>query len=49
MNQNSRQARIRELIARNGECSVEELARQLGVSGMTVRRDLQTLAAWKAR
>jgi len=44
MNQNSRQARIRELIARHGECSVEELVEQLGVSGMTVRRDLQTLA-----
>ena len=44
MNQNSRQTRIRELIARSGECSVEELAEQLSVSGMTVRRDLQTLA-----
>ncbi len=44
MNQNSRQARIRELIARSGECSVDELAELLGVSGMTVRRDLQALA-----
>jgi DeoR/GlpR family transcriptional regulator of sugar metabolism len=44
MNQTSRQTYIRELVARRGECSVEELAEQLGVSGMTVRRDLQTLA-----
>jgi len=44
MHENPRQARIRELIARNGECSVEELAKQLNVSGMTVRRDLQALA-----
>ena len=44
MDQNSRQTRIRELIAHGGECSVEVLAQQLGVSGMTVRRDLQSLA-----
>jgi DeoR/GlpR family transcriptional regulator of sugar metabolism len=44
MNQRSRQARIRELVARNGECSVEELAQKLGVSGMTIRRDLHALA-----
>lgn len=44
MNQSSRQAYIRELVARRGECSVEQLAKDLGVSGMTVRRDLQTLA-----
>ncbi len=28
VHQNPRQARIRELIARNGECSVEELAKR---------------------
>ncbi len=44
MNRRSRQARIRELVARQSECSIEELARQLGVSGMTIRRDLQALA-----
>jgi DeoR/GlpR family transcriptional regulator of sugar metabolism len=44
MNQRSRQDRIRELVARHGECSVEELTQELGISGMTVRRDLQTLA-----
>ncbi|NOX56088.1 MAG: DeoR/GlpR transcriptional regulator [Planctomycetes bacterium] len=45
MIRSSRQARIRELIAQRGECSVEELAETLGVSTMTVRRDLQVLAA----
>ncbi len=45
MNRNLRKTRIRELIAQRGECSVEELAEQLGVSTMTVRRDLQALAA----
>ncbi len=44
MNQKTRQSRIYELVARKGECSVEELAEQLGVSGMTIRRDLQALA-----
>ncbi len=39
----SRQARIRDLVVRRGGCSVDELATQLGVSGMTVRRDLQSL------
>jgi DeoR/GlpR family transcriptional regulator of sugar metabolism len=44
MSQESRQKQICELIARRGECSIEELVEQFGVSGMTVRRDLQALA-----
>jgi len=44
MSQKARQDRICELIARHGECSIEDLVSQLDVSGMTVRRDLQTLA-----
>jgi len=43
MNQESRRALIRKLVASRGECSVEQLAVELGVSGMTVRRDLQAL------
>jgi DeoR/GlpR family transcriptional regulator of sugar metabolism len=43
MNQEARRAQIRKLIASHGECSVEQLANELGVSGMTVRRDLQML------
>jgi len=38
-----RQHRICQLIAERGECSVAELSRQLGVSGMTIRRDLDAL------
>jgi DeoR/GlpR family transcriptional regulator of sugar metabolism len=44
MSLTARQAHIRELIARHGEQSVGELAAALGVSGMTIRRDLQVLA-----
>lgn len=44
MDRQLRRTRIRSLVARCGECSVDELARELGVSGMTVRRDLQSLA-----
>jgi DeoR/GlpR family transcriptional regulator of sugar metabolism len=44
MSLTARQSHIRELIARHGEQSVAELAAALGVSGMTVRRDLQVLA-----
>jgi DeoR family transcriptional regulator, fructose operon transcriptional repressor len=44
MSQITRHERICEMLAARGECSVEELAEVLGVSGMTVRRDLQTLA-----
>jgi DeoR/GlpR family transcriptional regulator of sugar metabolism len=44
MYQQLRQGRIRSLVARRGECSVDELARELRVSSMTIRRDLQSLA-----
>jgi DeoR family transcriptional regulator of aga operon len=44
MSQETRQEQICRLIAERGECSVEELVRQLGVSGMTIRRDLAALA-----
>ncbi len=43
MNREARRAQIRKLVARQRECSVEQLAQALGVSGMTVRRDLQAL------
>src|SRR3972149_3045127 len=45
MSQETRQKQICELISRRGECSIEELVERLGVSGMTIRRDLQALAA----
>ncbi len=41
----ARHDRIAELLDSHGECSVDFLAKELGVSGMTVRRDLQALAA----
>jgi DeoR/GlpR family transcriptional regulator of sugar metabolism len=44
MTAHARQTRIAELLAARGECSVEFLAARLGVSGMTVRRDLQAMA-----
>jgi DeoR/GlpR family transcriptional regulator of sugar metabolism len=44
MNQVLRQRQMCELIAERGECSIEELMERFGVSGMTVRRDLQALA-----
>ena len=44
MSQQQRQQSICRLLALHGECSVEELTRRLGVSGMTVRRDLAALA-----
>jgi DeoR/GlpR family transcriptional regulator of sugar metabolism len=44
MNQVVRQKQMCELIAAQGECSIEQLMEQFGVSGMTVRRDLQSLA-----
>ena len=44
MNQVLRQKQMSELIAQRGECSIEELMERFGVSGMTVRRDLQSLA-----
>ncbi len=45
MSQQARRAQIRRLVASRGECSVGQLAHELGVSGMTVRRDLQVLCA----
>jgi DeoR/GlpR family transcriptional regulator of sugar metabolism len=44
MDRQLRRTRVRTLVARRGECSVDELARELRVSGMTIRRDLQSLA-----
>jgi DeoR/GlpR family transcriptional regulator of sugar metabolism len=44
MNQVVRQKQMCELIAQRGECSIEELMERFAVSGMTVRRDLQSLA-----
>jgi DeoR/GlpR family transcriptional regulator of sugar metabolism len=44
MGQKTRQDRICEWIARQGECSIDELVERLGVSGMTIRRDLSALA-----
>jgi DeoR/GlpR family transcriptional regulator of sugar metabolism len=44
MGQILRQKQMSELIAQRGQCSIEELAEQFDVSGMTIRRDLQILA-----
>jgi DeoR/GlpR family transcriptional regulator of sugar metabolism len=44
MSQETRQKQICQLVARRGECSIDELAEQFGVSRMTIRRDLQALA-----
>ncbi|MBM3855071.1 MAG: DeoR/GlpR transcriptional regulator, partial [Verrucomicrobia bacterium] len=41
----SRQARIRELLSRQPEVSVADLAQQFGASEMTIRRDLNALEA----
>src|SRR4051812_34180391 len=43
--QTARRQRIESLLQSEGACSVEYLARELGVSDMTVRRDLQSLAS----
>jgi DeoR family fructose operon transcriptional repressor len=40
----SRQNRILEMLQSTKECSIDQLAKNFGTSGMTVRRDLQTLA-----
>ena len=40
----ARQTQIEQLLRDKGECSVEILARQLAVSDMTIRRDLERLA-----
>lgn len=45
MSPHVRRHRIAELVARRGECSVVWLARRLGASDMTIRRDLRALAA----
>jgi len=42
--ENSRSRHIQTLLRRHGECSVGLLARQCGVSDMTIRRDLALLA-----
>jgi DeoR family fructose operon transcriptional repressor len=39
-----RQRKLADLIAESGECSIEQLARELGVSDMTIRRDLEVLS-----
>ena len=39
-----RRTQILELLDRQGECGIDELAERFGVSGMTIRRDLQELA-----
>jgi DeoR family transcriptional regulator of aga operon len=44
MSQETRQQQIRDQIARQGECAIEELVARFGVSAMTIRRDLQVLA-----
>ncbi|MCC7350171.1 MAG: DeoR/GlpR transcriptional regulator [Phycisphaerales bacterium] len=44
MNLNARQLQITELVHSDGELSVDRLAERFGVSGMTIRRDLQALA-----
>lgn len=40
----TRRTRIVDLLEREGERSVEQLSERFGVSGMTIRRDLQDLA-----
>lgn len=45
MTPHTRHSRIAGLLAARDECTVGFLARRLGVSGMTVRRDLQAMAA----
>ena len=42
--QPSRHRQIMDILRDRGTCSVEDLARQCGVSDMTIRRDLQRLA-----
>jgi DeoR/GlpR family transcriptional regulator of sugar metabolism len=39
-----RRDKICDLVSQRGECTVAELSEALGVSGMTIRRDLQYLA-----
>ena len=42
-----RQAMIVELIKENGSVQVDELAKELNVSSMTIRRDLMKLESCK--
>lgn len=44
MDKKTRQQRICQLLVAHGDLAVEEISSTLGVSGMTVRRDLQALA-----
>jgi DeoR family transcriptional regulator, fructose operon transcriptional repressor len=44
MMETTRHRQIQELLQARGGCSVEQLARELGVSAMTIRRDLQVLS-----
>lgn len=44
MSSTLRHQKLMEIIATHGECSIDRLARELGVSDMTIRRDLQTLS-----
>src|SRR5579885_1715176 len=41
----ARRARLAEIIGRDGFLSVAETADRLGVSGMTIRRDLEAMEA----
>jgi DeoR/GlpR family transcriptional regulator of sugar metabolism len=43
--ESTRRRRIELLLSQQGECSVARFASELGVSEMTIRRDLQALAA----
>jgi len=45
MNQSARQAKIAEFLETDGEVAIVDLAQKLGVSEMTIRRDLDALAA----
>ena len=45
MHRSARQATIMKALARQGACSVSELARQLAVSDETIRRDVKTMAS----
>ncbi len=40
----TRRQRITELLDQHGECTIGDLAERFGVSGMTIRRDLQELS-----
>lgn len=44
MSQETRQRQMCAMIAQKGETSIQDLVERFGVSGMTIRRDLQALA-----